>query len=70
MVVLYGNDALLFLVLSIKKRYSSFLHGFRFPENLFQSWSIENIENFHWFSHENMVISQTEGILKIPSAVY
>ena len=24
--------------------------GFRFPENLFQSYSIENVQNFHWLS--------------------
>ena len=44
MAVLYGNNALMILVLPTKKRYSSFFGiGFRFPENLFQSYSIENI---------------------------
>ena len=38
MAVLYGNDALLVLVRSTKKRYPSFLkQSFRFLENLFQS---------------------------------
>ena len=46
MVVLYGNDAFAVLVLSTKKQYSSFFEkGFRFPENLFQSCSIENVQN-------------------------
>ena len=35
-----------------------------FPENLFESWSIENVQNFHWLSHKNMLISETEGYLK------
>ena len=38
-----------------------FEKGFRFPENLFQSWSIENVQNFHWLSYKNMPISQMEG---------
>ena len=47
-VFLYWNDAFLILVLSIKKQYSSFLKkDFHFPENLFQSYSIENVQNFH-----------------------
>ena len=38
MVVLYGNDAFSILVLSNKKRYSSFLKkDFVFTKNLFQS---------------------------------
>ena len=38
MTVVYGNDAFSILVLSTKKRYSSFHgKGFRFPQNLFQS---------------------------------
>ena len=55
------------LVVSTKKRYTSFFEkGFRFPENLFQSWSIENVWNFHWSSHKNMPISQTEGYFENP----
>ena len=42
-----------------------FEKGFRFPENLFQSWSIENVWNFHRSSH-NMPISQTEGYFQNP----
>ena len=48
MTVLHGNDVLLTLVLSTKKRYSNFLtKGFPFPENLFESLIIENVQNFH-----------------------
>ena len=43
-----------------------FEKGFQFPENLFQSQSIENIWNFHWLSHKNMPISQTEGYFENP----
>ena len=34
-----------------------FEKGFRFPENLFQSESIEIVQNFHCLSHKNMPIS-------------
>ena len=57
MAVLYGNDAC--LVLSAKKWYSSFF------ENVFLK-SIENVPNFHWLSHKNMPISQTEGYFQNP----
>ena len=67
MAVLYGNDAFSILVCSTKKKYSSFLKkGFGFLENLFQSWSIENVQNFHWSSHKNMPISPTEGYFENP----
>ena len=36
----------------------------RFPENLFQSESIENVWNFHWLSRKNRPISQTEGFFE------
>ena len=42
MVVLYGNDAFSILVLSAKKRSSSFLIKVCYTENFFQSYSIEN----------------------------
>ena len=42
MVVLYGNDAFSILVLSAKKRSSSFLINVCYTENFFQSYSIEN----------------------------
>ena len=45
MTVLYGNDAFSNSVLSTKKRY--FEKRFRFPENLFQSESIEIVQIFH-----------------------
>ena len=38
-----------------------FEKGFPFPEDLFQSYSIENIWNFYWLSHKNMPISQMKG---------
>ena len=48
MAVLHGHDAFPILVLSTKIRYSSFFEkGFCFPENLFQSQSIKNVQNFH-----------------------
>ena len=67
MAILYGNDAFSILVLPTKKQYSSFLKkGFCFPENLFQSWSIDNVQNVHWLSHKNMPISQMEGYFENP----
>ena len=49
------------------KSGTSFLKKeFRFPEILFQSQSIENVWNFHWLSHKNMPISQTEGYFENP----
>ena len=56
--ILYGNNAFSIFMLSTKKHYSSFLKKkICFPENLFQSWSIENVQNVHWLSHKNMPIS-------------
>ena len=46
-------------------RYSSsFEKWFRFPENLFQSLNIQNVQNFHRLSCKNMQISKTEGYLE------
>ena len=46
--VLYGNDAFSILMLSTKKAILQFFEkGFRFPENLLESESIENVQNFH-----------------------
>ena len=73
---LCGNDAFSILVLSTIKRYYKtalqfFEKGFRFPEKLFQSSSIENVQNFPWLSHRNMAISQTEcASLKIPTTIF
>ena len=39
---------------------------FVFAENLFQSKGIENIQNFPWFSHKNMPISQMKGYFENP----
>ena len=31
-----------------------FEKGFRFSDNLFQSESIENVQNFQWLSHDDL----------------
>ena len=64
--VLYGNDAFLILVLLAKKPYSSFLKKFSFSRKFISKLSIENVQNFHRFSHKNMPISQTEGYFENP----
>ena len=67
MALLYLNDKILMLVLSTKKQITSFFEkGFSFPENLFQSQSIENVQNVYWLSHKNMPVSQTEGFFENP----
>ena len=43
-----------------------FEKGLRFSENLFQSWSIENVQNFQWLWQKNMPIPKTEGYFKNP----
>ena len=43
-----------------------FEKDFRLTENLFQSWNIENVQNFYLLLHKNMPISQTEGDFEIP----
>ena len=48
-------------------KFQFFEKGFRFPENLFQSYSIEYVQNFHRLSHKNMPISQTKGYFENPS---
>ena len=64
MTVLYENDAFSILVRSTKKHF--FVKSFRFRENLFQSYSTENVQNFHESSHKNMPISQKEGYFENP----
>ena len=39
---------------------------FFFQKICFKVNSIENVQNFHWLSHKNMPISQTEGYFKNP----
>ena len=57
MTVLYGNGALPILVFELENGTPVFWKKrFRLPENLFQSLSIENVQNFHWLSHKNMPI--------------
>ena len=46
--------------------FQFFEKGFRFPENLFQSYSIENVQNFHWLSHKNLPMFQTEDYCENP----
>ena len=61
------------ITLNSKTVLQTFGKGFRFPENLFQSSSNENVQNFYWLSQKNMPISQTEGYfknLKIPTTVF
>ena len=41
--------------------FQFFEKGFRFSENLFQSYSIENVQHFQWLSRKNMPIFQKEG---------
>ena len=36
-----------------------FEKDFRFPENLFQTSSIENVQILHWLSNESMPFSET-----------
>ena len=43
-----------------------FEKGFYFPENLFQSQRIENVQHLHWLSRENMPISEIEGYFENP----
>ena len=67
MAVFYGNDVFLILELSTKKRSSSFLKMvFVFQKIYFKVKSIENVQNFHWLSHKNMPISQTESYFGSP----
>ena len=54
-----GFDVFSILVVPTKKKVLQvFEKGFRFPGNLLQSYSIENVWNFHLLSHKNMPISQ------------
>ena len=41
-----------------------FEKALHFSWNIFQSWNIENVQNFQWLSHKNIPISQTEGYFK------
>ena len=43
-----------------------FQKGFRFSENLIQSWSIENVQNLLPLSKKNMFIYKTEGYFENP----
>ena len=52
MTILNGNVAFLILLLSAKKRNSSFL-----KKASFSKVSIENVQSFHWMSHKSMPIA-------------
>ena len=64
--ILYGNVSFSILMLPTKKRYSSFLKKVFLYKNLFQSFSIENVQNSQWLSRKNMSIFQTEVSLEYP----
>ena len=67
MAVLTGNDAFsIFSAFNWKTILQFFVKDFRLTENLFQSWNIENVQNFYLLLHKNMPISQTEGDFEIP----
>ena len=66
MAVLYGNDAFTILVLSTKKRYSSFLKKvFVFQKIYFK---VKVLKTFKIFTdcHKSRPISQTEGHFENP----
>ena len=54
------------LVVSTKKRYSSFLKKVFVSRKFVSKLSIENVWNFHWFLHKNMPVFQTEGYFANP----
>ena len=41
-----------------------FEKGFRFSENLFQSYGINNVQNFQWLSHKITPIYQKKDYFK------
>ena len=55
-----------FWAFNLNTVHQFFEERFRFPEYLFQSEIIENVQNFHWLSHKNMSISQTEDYFENP----
>ena len=68
MAVLYGNYAFSILVRSTKNGTPLFWKKFSFSKLKFQfqSQSIEIVQNFHWLSHRDISISQTEGYFENP----
>ena len=67
MIALYGSDAFSILVLSTKKRYSSFSKKvFVFQKTCFKVKVLKTFKILHWLSHKNMRISQTEGYFENP----
>ena len=67
MTVLYGNDAFSILVLSTKKRYSSFLARVFVSKKIY--FKVKVLKTFKCFielPHKNMPISQMEGYFENP----
>ena len=60
------NDTFSILVLSTKKRYSSFSKKVFVFQKICFKIKVLNVQNFHWCSHKNMPISQTEGYFENP----
>ena len=54
------------LCFQLKHGTPVFWKRFSFSENRFQILSIKIVQNFHWLSHKNMPISQTEGYFQNP----
>ena len=62
--ILYGNDAFSILLISTKKRYSSYLkkwYSSSFSRKSASNLGMEIVKNFHELSDKNMAISHTEG---------
>ena len=71
MVVLYGNDAFSLLVLSTKKRYSSFLKKvFVFQKICFKVKVLKTFETFTDYHIKTCRSLKRRAILKIPSTVF
>ena len=62
---MYGDFAFSILVLSTKKRSTSFLKKVSFFRKCFKV-KVSKTFTFRWLSHKNMPISQTEGYFKNP----
>ena len=71
MAVLYGNDAFSILVLSTKKRYSSFLKKvFVFQKICFKVKVLKTFETFTDCYIKTCRSLKRRAILKIPSTVF
>ena len=66
MAVLSGNDEFSVLVLSLKNGTPDFWKRFSFSRKSGSKLKYWKRSKFHWLSHKNMPISQTEGYLENP----